>query len=89
MRYAIQVTGLVQGVGFRYYVSQSAARLGLAGWVKNEWDTSVSLEAQGSASALASFLKDIQYGNSWAQVDNLKYRKIPEHTGESEFEILR
>ncbi|WOC33222.1 MULTISPECIES: acylphosphatase [Caproicibacterium] len=88
MRYAIEAAGLVQGVGFRYYVSQSAAKLGLTGWVKNEWDGSVTVQAQGSARTLKRFLQDIQSGNRWAQVDRLEYRSIPERANERTFEIL-
>jgi acylphosphatase len=35
------VTGRVQGVGFRYWTMEEAARLGLCGWVRNEPDGSV------------------------------------------------
>jgi acylphosphatase len=87
LRYAIKVTGVVQGVGFRYYVSQSATHLGLTGWVKNEWDSSVSIEAQGSIWKLNRFLKDVQHGNRWAEVDPLKYQTIPDQHGERGFQI--
>ena len=40
--------GYVQGVGFRYRARQAAQMLGCTGWVKNEWDGSVSMEIQGS-----------------------------------------
>ena len=40
-------TGTVQGVGFRYYARAAALHLGLTGWVANNWDGSVTLEAQG------------------------------------------
>ena len=39
-------TGTVQGVGFRYYARAAALHLGLTGWVANNWDGSVTLEAQ-------------------------------------------
>ena len=38
-------TGEVQGVGFRYYARAAAQHLGLTGWVANNWDGSVTLEA--------------------------------------------
>ena len=45
-------TGTVQGVGFRYYARAAALHLGLTGWVANNWDGSVTLEAQGERAAL-------------------------------------
>ena len=39
--------GRVQGVGFRHTALNAASRLGLTGWVRNERDGSVSMEAQG------------------------------------------
>ena len=41
-------TGTVQGVGFRYYARAAALHLGLTGWVANNWDGSVTLEARAS-----------------------------------------
>lgn len=39
--------GHVQGVGFRYRAKHAANMLGLTGWVRNEYDGSVSMEVQG------------------------------------------
>jgi acylphosphatase len=36
-----RVEGRVQGVGFRYFVLETAQELGLSGWVRNRWDESV------------------------------------------------
>ena len=47
-------TGTVQGVGFRYYARAAALHLGLTGWVANNWDGSVTLEAQGERAALST-----------------------------------
>lgn len=46
-RKQIIFTGRVQGVGFRYRACCKAADLGLTGWVRNEWDGTVSMEIQG------------------------------------------
>ncbi len=39
--------GQVQGVGFRYSATHLAEMFGLTGWVRNEYDGSVSVEIQG------------------------------------------
>lgn len=44
-------TGSVQGVGFRYRAQYAAQLLDLTGWVENNWDGTVDLEAQGSAAS--------------------------------------
>ena len=46
--------GSVQGVGFRYYARAAALHLGLTGWVANNWDGSVTLEAQGATAGRRS-----------------------------------
>ena len=46
-RKRIIFSGRVQGVGFRYRAAYAAESLGLTGWVRNEWDETVSMEVQG------------------------------------------
>jgi acylphosphatase len=46
------VTGRVQGVGYRWWVSKEAQALGLSGWVRNRQDGSVELLAIGVDAAL-------------------------------------
>ncbi|MHC1784166.1 MAG: acylphosphatase [Anaerolineaceae bacterium] len=47
-RLHLTITGRVQGVGFRYFVVETAENLGLKGWVRNTWDGKVELVAEGS-----------------------------------------
>ena len=52
-------TGMVQGVGFRYYARAAAQHLGLTGWVKNLTDGRVEAELQGQAKLVDSFVERI------------------------------
>jgi acylphosphatase len=64
------VEGHVQGVGFRYYVSEQALRLGLTGWVRNRYDGQVEVVAEGAQAGLQELLKYLQRGPSGAYVSN-------------------
>ena len=55
---ALQVTGTVQGVGFRPFVYRLAMEYGLRGLVRNE-GSFVRIEVQGLAEALEGFLRDL------------------------------
>jgi len=50
-----RVTGRVQGVGFRWSAQEEARRLGLAGWVRNDADGSVSGLVQGQEAKVEAF----------------------------------
>lgn len=50
------VRGRVQGVGYRAATAHEARRLGLAGWVENQADGAVALEAAGPADAVAALV---------------------------------
>jgi len=56
------VKGRVQGVGFRAFTQQIAITNQLVGWVRNRWDGSVEVVAEGSREDLESFLKKLQRG---------------------------
>jgi hydrogenase maturation protein HypF len=53
-RLQLQITGAVQGVGFRPFVYHLAQSLGLTGWIRNT-DQGVSIELEGATSQLQEF----------------------------------
>ena len=53
----IIVDGLVQGVGFRYYVHRHASGLGLAGFASNLMNGKVEIEVEGDRSAVEELIK--------------------------------
>jgi len=46
-RFAITVTGRVQGIGFRYFAKDAADSLGLIGWVRNSFDRFGGMRGSG------------------------------------------
>jgi acylphosphatase len=64
----VRVTGVVQGVGFRWFVRERARRLGLAGWVRNLPDGSVEVAASGEAGQLELLRGELMKGPTGAQV---------------------
>jgi len=68
----IVVQGLVQGVGFRYYVHRHATSLGLTGFAKNLYDGSVEIEVEGDRSSIEELIRLVKVGPRSAQVTDLK-----------------
>jgi acylphosphatase len=68
----ILIRGLVQGVGFRYFVQQKAQDAGLSGWVRNLPDGTVETVAEGSESDLRSWIESLRQGPGSARVENLQ-----------------
>ena len=62
------VRGQVQGVGYRNFVQQAAARLRLTGWARNLDDGRVAVFAQGPAEKLAEFEGLLWKGPRWSEV---------------------
>jgi hydrogenase maturation protein HypF len=85
-RRSIEVTGVVQGVGFRPFVHGVASRLGLGGCVRNRAGT-VHIEVEGAREALDRFLDELRSKPpSLARIDDLRVGEEPPR-GESEFRI--
>ncbi|HTH55466.1 MAG TPA: acylphosphatase [Cyclobacteriaceae bacterium] len=68
----IRVSGSVQGVFFRASTKQQADFLGLKGFVKNERNGDVYIEAEGEESQIAEFLKWCRRGPTRARVDSVE-----------------
>lgn len=66
------VHGRVQGVNFRYYTRERARRLGVAGHVRNRWDGTVEVFAEGRAEALQRLLSWLHVGPRLAQVTRVQ-----------------
>lgn len=80
-------TGEVQGVGFRYYAHAAAQHLGLTGWVANNWDGSVTLEAQGTRAALDELVPTIERANRWARIEGVEVTDLPAKDREYDFAV--
>ncbi len=66
----IIVKGLVQGVGFRYFVARQAARFGLSGFVKNLNNGDVEIVAEGERGSVELLIKEVKVGPRSAHVSD-------------------
>jgi acylphosphatase len=82
------VKGKVQGVFYRKSAKVKAEELGLSGWVRNEADGSVYIEAEGDEHQLKQFKEWCKLGPSHASVDEVttKTGTLKNYSG---FEIRR
>ncbi len=64
----VRYEGRVQGVGFRFRARSAAAARRASGFVRNEPDGSVTLEAEGPKADLLALLRDIRTGPLGAHV---------------------
>lgn len=86
VRYRMKYTGRVQGVGFRYKANMIANQYRLTGYVKNEYDGSVTVEIQGSEQEIYLFMKSLARDH-WISIDYIQKDKIPTEEDERSFII--
>ncbi len=70
-RLRIHVSGLVQGVNFRWFTQHRANDIGVRGWVRNLGDGSVEIIAEGERAPLEQFLDAVSVGPSSAVVESV------------------
>lgn len=75
--YRITVSGRVQNVGFRYYTANSAQECHISGFVKNETDGTVYIEAEGEKDDMDKFLVFCRRGPQWARIDRFDIQEQP------------
>lgn len=85
---SIIISGLVQGVGFRWWAKNTATSLGIKGFVKNLPDMTVYIEAEGESSSLKKFTDLCKIGPPSAIVKDVKVVES-EPKGYSNFQITR
>ncbi len=83
----IMITGRVQGVGFRWFVARAAHRLGVSGYVRNLYDGSVEIHAEGERQAIDHFISEVRVGPSSAMVETLETDWMQPTQEFSSFEI--
>ncbi|KUK89918.1 MAG: acylphosphatase [Marinimicrobia bacterium 46_43] len=66
------LTGRVQGVGFRWFTKRLADEFGVKGFVRNQYDGSVLVVAQGPRERLETFERLLAEGPSYARVDHMQ-----------------
>ncbi len=69
-RSEIIVNGLVQGVGFRYFVLQTAQKLGLKGYTKNLFTGEVLTVVEGEKFLIEELYNKLKTGPRYADVRN-------------------
>ncbi len=81
------VRGRVQGVGFRWFVEREAGTLGIAGWVRNNFDGSVEVLAMGTREQRANLRSRRRAGPRAARVDDLEESECQPDPGLKSFRI--
>jgi len=82
------IHGDVQGVGFRYFLVNSARPLGLKGWVRNRPDGAVELMAEGERTKLERLLQSAREGPRHASVGEVEVEWEPASGGLTAFDLI-
>lgn len=84
--YRIVAKGRVQGVGYRAFVTRMARQGQIKGYVKNQADGSVLIEAEGDSELMKLFINQCKGGPGWAYVSSLDIIQQPS-TGFKDFQV--
>ena len=87
VRAEIVVNGLVQGVGFRYFVMREAQKLGLNGYVKNLYTGEVLTVVEGEKAIVEEMIKKLRVGPMHASVKSCKVDWQEPKNEFTEFEV--
>jgi acylphosphatase len=83
----IIVSGLVQGVGYRYYVMRAARKLGIVGYVKNLYNGDVEIIAEGEPGPLNQLIEEARIGPLSSDVRDMKIEWRDPSCGFTSFEV--
>ncbi len=84
IRKRIVFHGRVQGVGFRYTAKYLEQSLELTGWVRNDWDQTVTMEVQGREALINKLLVGLNQGRfidiQWMDTEEIPLEEEREFT---------
>ena len=83
----VKVTGVVQGVSFRYYTKKKADQLQLRGWVKNRSDGSVEALVSGPKDAIEKMISWFSEGSPYSTVEHVSVESCSNPFSEDTFRI--
>ena len=83
----LSICGRVQGVGFRYSTLSAALKLGVSGWVRNEYDSTVTVLCEGDTSLVDAFIRWCRKGPPSAHVTGVEIKTVPYRGVYSRFSI--
>jgi acylphosphatase len=83
----IVVSGVVQGVGFRWFVMRLANQFELKGYVRNRYDSTVETYVEGDEASLRAFLDEIKIGPRSAHITNVNFNWVEYKGKYTEFRI--
>jgi acylphosphatase len=83
VRAHILISGLVQGIGYRWFTERRARIFGLTGYVRNLYDNRVEVVAEGERGLIEEFIKELRIGPAMANIREIKVN-WEDYTGEFE-----
>lgn len=86
IRQQLRFKGRVQGVGFRYTANQIAQKLGITGWVYNDYDGTVLMEAQGTKSQISQMINLLEKG-TFIEIDSIDKIDLQIEQNEQSFRV--
>ena len=79
-RRIIRIHGKVQGVGYRFFATSRARKLGLKGSIENQRDGTVVVDVEGEQSVIDQWIDDLKEGPRYAEVTKID-QESKEFTG--------
>ncbi|HAR61986.1 MAG: acylphosphatase [Candidatus Margulisiibacteriota bacterium] len=73
----IHVTGVVQGVGYRYFAYKNAHKFKIKGYARNMLDGSVLVVAQGEKAPVSNYISLLREGPVAASIDSVEIEDCP------------
>jgi acylphosphatase len=87
VRAHLLVSGIVQGVGFRFFAYNHATNFNLTGYVRNLPSGQVELEVEGDRSLVEAFIKEVRVGSRSSHITDVKIEWIKCTNSNSSFEV--
>lgn len=83
----IQISGVVQGVGYRYYAVSCALDSEIRGWVRNLPDGQVEAEAVGEKGLIEDFIQELKIGPPGSRIAGIDVQWLAEDPSHNSFTI--